>query len=276
MSRTARFVRTPPVEPHVIPTEVLRTERLTRNMQRVTLGGDRLDRFTPIGFDQWFRLFLPRDGQDVLGLPTSASVLWYAQYLAMPRDRRPWVRNYTVREWRPGGSGRGPELDIDFVVHGDSTGPASGFAVDARPGTRVGLLDQGLGYEPGRTEDWQLLVAEESGLPAIAGIVRSMPPDARAEVLIEVPCDDDRQELGEPNGVNVQWLARDDPHAKPGELALAAVERMPWPAGSVYAYAVGEQALPTGLRRFLVNERGVPKNAITFQGYWRQGRAAAG
>jgi NADPH-dependent ferric siderophore reductase len=44
----------------------------------------------------------------------------------------------------------------------------------------------------------------------------------------------------------------------------------------VYAYVDGEQALPTGLRRFLVAERDVPKDAITFQGYWRQGRAAAG
>lgn len=274
MSRTARFVRTPPVEPHVVTARVLDTERLTENMQRVTLTGEGLEHFTPSGYDQWFRLFLAREEQDVLGLPTSTSALWYAQYLAMPRHRRPWVRNYTVRAWRPAASGREAELDVDFVVHGDSMGPASGFAVAATEGTRVGILDQGLGYEPDRAEAWQLLVADESGLPAIAGIMASMGPDARAEVFLEIPCDDDRQELGEPAGVSVHWLARDDAHAKPGELALAEVQRMPWPAGSVYAYVVGEQALPTGLRRFLVNERGVPKNAITFQGYWRQGRAA--
>jgi NADPH-dependent ferric siderophore reductase len=268
-------VRTPPVEPHVVTAEVRASERLTPNMQRVTLGGESLDRFTPVGYDQWFRMFLAREGQDVLGLPTATSALWYAQYLAMPRERRPWVRNYTVREWRADGP-HGPELDIDFVVHGDSLGPASGFAVDAAPGTRVGILDQGLGYEPDRDEDWQLLVADESGLPAVAGILRSLPSDARAEVFIEIPSDDDRQELGESAGATVHWLARDDPHARPGELALAEVQRMPWPGGSVYAYVVGEQALPTGLRRFLVAERDVPKDAITFQGYWRQGRAAAG
>src|SRR5690606_23582232 len=164
------------------------------------------------------------------------------------RDRRPWVRNYTVRSWRPAASGRGPELDVDFVVHGETMGPASGFAVDASPGTRVGLLDQVLGYEPDRAEDWQLLVADESGLPAVAGVVAGLAPEARAEVVIELPCDDDRQELHEPAGVTVHWLTRDDPQAKPGARALAEVERMPWPTGSVYAYVVGEQALPTGLR----------------------------
>jgi NADPH-dependent ferric siderophore reductase len=274
VARTSRFVRTPPVEPHVITAEVLRTERLTESMQRVTLTGEGLANFTPVGYDQWFRMFLAREGQDALGLPTSTSALWYAQYLALPRDRRPWVRNYTVRAWRDGSPGRSPELDIDFVIHGDSTGPASGFAVGALPGTTVGLLDQGLGYEPDRTEDWQLLVADESGLPAVAGIVASLPADARAEVYLEVPSDDDRQELGEPAGVSVHWLTRTGAQAKPGELALAEVERMPWPAGSVYAYVVGERALPTGLRHFLVNERGVSKHDITFQGYWRHGHAA--
>lgn len=274
MSRTSRFVRTPPVEPHVITAEVLHADRVTANMQRVTLTGEGLDRFTPVGYDQWFRLFLPREGQDALSLPTSASALWYAQFLTTPRDRRPWVRNYTVRAWRDGGAGRDPELDVDFVIHPDSMGPASGFAVEARPGTVVGILDQGLGYEPGRTEDWQLLVADESGLPAIAGILASLPRETRGEAFVEVPTAEDRQELGEPDGVHVHWLPRDDAHAKPGERALAEVRRMPWPAGSVYGYVVGEQALPTGLRRFLVGEREVPKNAITFQGYWRQGRAA--
>lgn len=42
---------------------VLRTERLAPHWVRVTLGGGEIDRFRPMGYDQWFRLFLPIGGE---------------------------------------------------------------------------------------------------------------------------------------------------------------------------------------------------------------------
>lgn len=291
MSSQYRYTPTKPVEPHVITAEVLRSERVTPNMQRVTLGGEGLTRFTPQGYDQWFRLFLPRPGQEALQLPTRTSAFgWYAQYLRTPKPLRPWIRNYTVRAWRPAGDAANasawPELEIDFAVHldeGAEAGPAISFALGARPGDAVGLLDQGLGYEPGRPEDWQLLVADETGLPAIAGIVAAFGPDARAEVFIEIPEPADAQPLEAPAGVRLHWLARSQAQAVgllgadaiPGALALEAVRAAELPTGSGYAYLVGESALATGLRRHLVNERGLPKQAISFVGYWRHGVAAS-
>mgnify|MGYP001507664586 FL=1 len=169
-----------PQDAHVVTLSVVGRERVSPNVVRVTLGGDELDLFTPLGFDQWFRLFLPREDQDALRLPTRASGLWYVQYLATPKARRPWVRNYTVRAVRPGLR----ELDVDFVVHGDA-GPASSFALSAEPGDRVGLLDQGIGYHPRVPHDWTLLVADETGLPAVAGICESLPDDARGLAVVE-------------------------------------------------------------------------------------------
>jgi NADPH-dependent ferric siderophore reductase len=54
---------------------------------------------------------------------------------------------------------------------------------------------------------------------------------------------------------------------------LAAVQAEPLPQQPFTAYLVGEQALPTTLRRWLVHEHHVPKDRIAFVGYWREGRA---
>jgi NADPH-dependent ferric siderophore reductase len=260
-----------PVDPHVLLLDVTKSERISPNVVRVTFGGEDLDRFTPLGFDQWFRLFLPRPGQDTLKLPTRTSGLWYAQYLATAKPKRPFVRNYTVRAYRPDG------LDVDFVVHVDTdghSGPASAFALAAQPGEQAGLLDQGVGYNPRADHDWTLLVADETGLPAVAGICESLPENARGVAIVELPSLDDRQEFRVPPGVDLRWVAREQPGEVPGRLALDTLRAAQLPSGPVWAYLVGESALVTGGRRHLVEERAVPKGHIDFIGYWRHGHAA--
>ncbi len=274
----ATFKMVKPTDAHVVTLEVVGSKRVSPNVVRVTLGGEGMDLFTPMGFDQWFRLFLSRDDQDALSLPTRTSGMWYVQYLATPKARRPWVRNYTVRAVRPDLR----ELDVDFVVHGDG-GPASSFALTAQPGDRVGLLDQGVGYNPRVPHDWTLVVADETGLPAVAGICESLPDDARGLAIVELPDLADAQEFRVPAGVELRWVARHGAGSLdggshddvPGRLALEAVKAAELPTGAVYAYAVGESSLATGVRRHLVNDRGVPKTAIDFVGYWRHGHAAS-
>ncbi|MEG3616682.1 siderophore-interacting protein [Isoptericola haloaureus] len=270
-----------PVEPHVLVAEVVATQQISPHLVRVTLGGEQMSRLTCLGADQWFRMFLPRPGQDAMKLPTRTSSLgWYAQYLATPRSRRPWVRSYTIRAARPELS----EIDVDFVLHGlsddgtpdEHSGPATTFAATARPGDTVGMLDQGCGYDPPEDADWTLLVADETGLPAVAGIGETLPADARGLAIVEVPTADDRQDVRVPDGVDLLWVERDraDPAAVPGQAALEVVRGARFPAGSVYAFVVGESGLATGTRRHLVNDRGVPKSHVHFAGYWRHGRAA--
>ena len=252
-----------------------RADRSSPNFARLTLAG--LDGLKVRGADHWCRLFFTREGQDVLALPTSTTEIgWYLQYLATPKTRRPWVRAYTLRDARP----EAGEVDIDFVIHGEKNGtigPAARFALDARPGDRVGFLDRGVGFTPDHPHDWTLLIGEETALPAIAGICRSLPDTARGLAIIEIATADDRQEFSAPRGMEIIWLPRDESsHAdgRPGELALHELVIATLPNGAVHAHAIGEAALATGARRHLVQERGVPKRHVDFVGYWRQGRAA--
>jgi len=251
----------------VVHAHVVRREQITPHMVRLTLGGDDLRRFEYRGFDQWFRLAVPvDDNAEFDRLPDRVDMRGYLRYLMLPKATRPVLRNYTVRQFRPDG----PELDIDFVVHGDE-GIAAPWARRAEPGTEVAFIDQGCGYAP-VPADWQLLVGDESALPAIAGILRDMPRDCVGHAIVELPDAADAQPVDAPVGMRVQWLAR-PPGAAPGATAIAAVQALERPPGDVYAFAVGESSLATGVRRWLVRDLGVDKSRVTFCGYWRRGRA---
>ncbi len=267
---------TKPTDPRVLTARLLRRAAASPNLIRVTLGGEGLEHFTPLGYDQWFRLFLPRGGQDQLRLPSRTSGLWCAQYLATPKAQRPIVRNYTVRAFRPGGAHGGPELDVDLVVHDEHAGPAATWAAQAPIGSEVGILDQGLGFDPAHGAEHVLIVADESGLPAALGVIASLPRDARVEACIEIPGDEDDQSVELGAHMRVHWLPRSNPQAKPGELALETLRKASLPSGRGYAFVVGEQSLPTGARRHLVNDRGWDKADVTFVGYWRHGAAYLG
>lgn len=145
-----------PTMREMITGEVVATKRLSPTFVRLTIRGDELTALDDMGFDSSVRVFFKREGQTELVMPTISNNAWIAQFLLKPKSRRPWVRNYTIRQTRADLG----EVDIDFAVHGD-IGPASAWAATVQPGEPVGLFPDGIYYlppEPGRRV---LLVGEE-------------------------------------------------------------------------------------------------------------------
>jgi NADPH-dependent ferric siderophore reductase len=242
--------------------KVIRNEQISPNFRRITVGGAQLAPLPNHGFDHWFRLFLPQeDGETSFALPNRIDLIGYLKYMRMPGATRPHLRNYTVREFRP----EQLELDIDFVVHGDE-GIATRWATRTRPGDTVALLDQGRAYDIAPDATHHVLVGDETGLPAVVGILRDLPRDALGTAFIEIPHADDAQHVDAPAGFDVRWLVRD--RGAPGQLALETFSSWHPSTTAVSAYLVGEQALAAGARRHLVAQ-GVSKKAITFSGYWK-------
>ncbi|RLK58983.1 siderophore-interacting protein [Actinokineospora cianjurensis] len=260
MARTnIRTTRIKPDQAELLTLHVVRATRLSPHFARVTLGGGDVEQFRYMGFDQWFRLFIPVSEHSLAKLPRKLDTLSYARYLTIAKTDRPVLRNYTVRAHRPG------ELDVDFVIHGPS-GPAGTWARTCAPGDAVGVLDEGIGFNPSPEIRRVLLVAEESGLPATAGILASLPADTTGRAVIEVPSEEDRQRLTAPAGVEITWLTRSS--GVPGRLALAAARELPVDGPRTYGWVVGEQALASGLRKHWVGA-GMAKQDLMFCGYWR-------
>ncbi|WP_046728845.1 siderophore-interacting protein [Streptomyces humi] len=257
------------VRRRMLTVEVARREWLGPHLARVTLTGADLADFVHQGGDQCFRLFFPRPGQRELRMPTLANNGWYAQLLTMPGRVRPNVRNMTVRSFRADV----PELDMDVAVHGDT--PLSVWVRSVVAGSPAGVFDEGRGYRPPADAASQLLIADESALAAAVATAETTRATLPTRLLLEVPTSDDVQDLDLGEHVEVDWLPRDDPAVKPGELALRRVRELALPAAPVSVFVAGESALATGARRALV-AAGVPKAAIDFTGYWKQGREPVG
>jgi NADPH-dependent ferric siderophore reductase len=91
--------------------------------------------------------------------------------------------------------------------------------------------------------------------------------------VLEVANPAEQQPLAGPGALQVSWLHRDG--GEPGQL-LAALRALALPAGRVQAFVHGEAGLVREVRRHLLDERGVPRDALSVSGYWRHGRDEEG
>jgi len=132
----------------------------------------------------------------------------------------------------------------------------------------MALLDQGIIFDRPDDASEVTIVADESGLPAVAGILRSLPHDTVGRVIQEVPTALDRRELSGPAGVQVSWIVRNDPHVVAGVKSLAALKEYAAVDPRGYGFVVGESTLATEGRRHL-HRLGLPKDRITFSGFWK-------
>jgi NADPH-dependent ferric siderophore reductase len=220
---------------------VVTTERLTPNLVRVVLGGDGLRDFVmPETTDTYVNLAFPT--------------------LAAATARR----RYTVRAW----DAATRELTIDFVVHGDE-GVAGPWAASARPGDILEFQGPSGGYRPDPGADWHLFVGDESALPAIAASLEAIRPGTPAVARLLCDGPDHRPELTCPGRLDVEWLQRTG-QPSDGELLLTALRELTFPTGTVHAFVHGEADEIRGIRRHLLAERGLSRQAMSCSPYWRR------
>lgn len=251
----------------LVSLEVLRTERLTPHMVRVVAGGREIDKFPDTGFtDRYVKIVFPPPG---VHYPDPLDV--DAIRREFPRTEWPRLRTYTVRAFDAAAG----ELTIDFVLHGES-GIAGPWAAAARPGDRLHLLGPGGAYAPDPAAAWHLLVGDEAAIPAIGAALERIPDGRPVHAIVQVDAAADEQALRGPDGLVLRWLHRcGHPEGGAGQL-VAAVRELEFPAGPVQAFVHGEAGEVREVRRHLLGERGVARDALSVSGYWRRGRDEEG
>ncbi len=223
---------------------VIESARVTPNMQRLQLTAPEL-----AGFG-----YLP--GQDVM--------------LMVAGDAgRPVRRRYTIRALDHASR----RLTLDIVRHAD--GPGERWVRAAVPGVTV----QGIGprgkISPNPEADWHLFIADESGLAAVFSMAESLPPQASATIILEVPEPGDEQPLKAAADVQLSWLHQlaSRPPGTPDAL-VEAVRSVAIPAGRPHAYLIGEAHVVLALRETL-ELRGFGASHMSPKAYWGRGKANA-
>lgn len=217
---------------------VVARQEIAPPLVRITLGGEDLHGFASLGPEDHVKLFFETpDG--VVG------------------------RDYTPSEFRPLGASSGPELDIDFVVHG-TDGPATAWASTAAEGDELeigGPRGSRLAPVGFRTA---LLIADPAGLPALRRWIRAFGGDPITRVVLFGGASLEYLDEGEQAAAIVQVL-------EPGHDLLETVQAQDVD-GDTFAWAAGEAAALIPVRRHL-KAQGLPKENLSLHGYWKRGEA---
>ena len=200
--------------------EVVSSEPISPSVQRIMLTAPELAGFR----------YEP--GQDVM-------------LLVAADGNRPVRRRYTIRSLDRATL----TLTLNIVLHGD--GPGERWVRAARPGDTI----EGIGPRGKITTspeaDWHLFMGDESAMPAILAMTESLPGDADATLVIEVPGPDDEQELLAPARTRLSWLHRLGGQAGDPALLAAEAAEIELPAGAGHAYLFGEASVVLKLREIL-------------------------
>ncbi len=171
-------------------------------------------------------------------------------------------RNYSIRHRDDATS----TVLVDFVLH--DKGVATEWVRRAAIGDEVVVSYPRAWYQPDEAADWQLLVADLAGLPALARIVEELGADVPATVIVEVADEADLAYLPRRDNVRVRASLGTGNGLAPSALAgLVAAEKSP--AGRGYCWFGGEAAQSREIRKHLRRELGFERTQYDIVGYWR-------
>lgn len=245
-SRAPRRVRH---EPRRRKLTVQRVETIAAHMLRITLGGD-LDGFTSLGFDDHVKLYFPNGKVGDDGQPQADS------------------RDYTPRRYDAAAG----TLDIEFVIH--DAGPATRWAEQAQAGANLEIGGPRGSFIIPNNFDWQLMIGDDTALPAMARRLAELPAGTCAVVLAEVDSAADEVPFASDADLSVTWVHRDGAAPGASDALSRALKAMKLPAGDYYAWVAAESLIAKALRAQLLAEHGANPKWMRAAGYWRRGASA--
>ncbi|RJQ68843.1 siderophore-interacting protein [Pseudonocardiaceae bacterium YIM PH 21723] len=235
---------------------VVRTERVTPKMARITVGGPGLAGFENAGGDTALMLYLYPPGTE---LPEDFTIEKARVGFA---TLRPHMRSYTVRRHD---ADKG-EIDFDFVMHAHDghLATASSWAEQASIGDEMVFVGPSPAHSLNPDADWHLLIGDETALPAISVMLEELPADAVAHAFIEVADPAEQQELVVDCQAAIHWV-----HRSAGGSLATALAAADFPPGTVDVWAAGEKGAMMDVRAQLVDVRGLDRRTVRPHTYWR-------
>lgn len=232
-------------KPQVRQLSVKARSWVTKNMLRITLGGDALKDFPDGQESAYIKLLFPQGS-----------------------DERPLMRTYTIRQQRSN------EIDVDFVMH-EEHGPASAWASSAEPGDTILVAGPGARKLISQDGDWYFLAADMTALPALSVNLEQLPADARGHAVIEVRDEADIQSLTHPRGLKLHWIISPEPDPEGRPLLEKAKSLADWP-GTPSIWAACEFGSMRSLRQYFRHTYEVPKSRFYVSSYWKIGQTEDG
>jgi NADPH-dependent ferric siderophore reductase len=243
---------------HPIKARLLQVERITQitpRLMQISLSGDDLSDFISSSFDDHIKVFIPHDGVPVMPQTGPNGV-------AFPDDvQRPLARDYTPRRY----DNANKLLDLEFVLHND--GPATEWARQAKTGDQLVIAGPRGSFVIPDGFDWQIMIGDETALPAIARRLEELPAGVKVQVVVEVENQAEELVFDTRADVSVTWV-----HRESGASSLEGAARaISLPAGEGYVWAAAEASVVRAIYKHFVADLGLDKSRIRASSYWKRG-----
>ena len=236
-------------------------EWLTPTVARLLLRGDDLEGFETDGAGAHVKLILPPAGETEIAQP-----IRYEGMRAVFAEgvNPPFLRTYTPLRF----NAERLELEIEMLKHGDS--PASNWLSQARVGQKIIVAGPRGGWVPPDDGDWYLALADDTGIPAAAQVVATL-PGKPLSLTLEVSDQSERRSLpGVPDDLP-RWLYRGNDIRLTGKPLEKTIRSAELPKGKGYVWMALESGAMRRIRRYLMEEAGLPKEQLVTRGYWKLG-----
>ncbi|WP_062209108.1 siderophore-interacting protein [Demequina oxidasica] len=224
--------------------DVLGATQITPNLRRVHLGGGTIADWESTGkADEFVHVHIPGDN------PAEG---W--------EDDHDIARHYTIRSY----DAVAGTIDLDVVTHGHGLG--SSWAKNCQSGDRVAISDASGFYGPPEGSTKRLLLADATGLPAVARILEEASADEEFDVIVELLDLADKIELPSKATVRVVW--RVSGNGRSPSALETCMSRAEAPGEDVYVWIACESAESRRARKYLRTNWGRHHTWYRIVGYW--------
>lgn len=236
--------------------EVIRKTQISRNMLRVTFGGEAMKGFPTDAASANIKLLLPHAEHD------------QASYIEALNGTgtKPIKRTYTVANYDADAN----ELDIDFALHAHA-GLATTFALNAKPGDIVGIAGPSQPKLVNKDADWFLIAGDMTAIPAIEANLRYLPDNAQGHIIIEIQDEDDKRHFEKPDGMQLTYLLDSKPEDG-GSILAETVTSLEWLPGTPDVWMAGESNSVREVRTYLAKTKLLDRRCRYTSGYWQIGQ----
>lgn len=243
--------------------EVARKERVTPHLLRVVLTGDAVADFRMVSVGVNNKLFIPPARVSDVHFPEFVDGAWVSPDASLT----PHVRTYTLRALDLAKR----EMSVDFALHGD--GVASVWAENAAAGDKLGVAMKAITKQLYPRADHYLIAADLSAVPVTSVILETLPPESRADVVIEVPDEADIHEIETRAEVNIKWIVNPEPGTGTALTDAVKAISLPGPDAKKFAHIAAEFSVVREMRNYFREEKGWSREEFHGFGYWKHGVA---
>ncbi|SEQ73818.1 NADPH-dependent ferric siderophore reductase, contains FAD-binding and SIP domains [Faunimonas pinastri] len=217
---------------------------VTPKMLRVELTSPELADFDSRSPDDHIKLFFPVEGGE------------------------PCMRDYTPRAFNR----EKHSLTIDFALH--EAGPATAWAMNARVGDELHIGGPRGSMVVPDDFDWYLLMADETGLPAIGRRLEELRPGVPVFTVVVVDNPGEAQEIETAADWTPRWLCREEGRDEAATMRRV-VQDLALPDGDGYVWIAAEAGIAKSLRSYVLDELRHPPRWMRASGYWSNGEPGA-